>query len=64
MNTTLKSVLFVLLLVSLVTLAIMGWHWTDLANTPFWWTFWVVAAIAAIPAFVFIVYLYGKSRNK
>lgn len=64
MNTKLKSFLFVLLLVSLVTLAIMGWHWTDLANTPFWWTFWVVAAIAAIPAFVLIAYLYGKSRNK
>lgn len=64
MNTTLKSILFVLLLLSLVTLAVMGWHWTDLANTPFWWTFWVVAAIAAIPAFIFIAYLYGKSKNK
>lgn len=64
MNTKLKSFLFVLLLASLVTLAIMGWHWTDLANTPFWWTFWVVVALAAIPAFVFIVYKFGKSRNK
>lgn len=63
MNTT-KSILFVLLLLCLATLAVMGWHWTDLANTKFWWTFWVVAAIAAIPAFVLIVYFFGKSKNK
>lgn len=64
MNNTLKSVLFVLLLVSLVILAVMGWHWTDLAKTPFWWTFWVVAAIAAVPAFIFIIYWFGNSKNK
>jgi phosphoglycerol transferase MdoB-like AlkP superfamily enzyme len=64
MNTKKKSILFVLLLVSLMVLAIMGWHWTDLANTPFWWTFWVVAAIAAIPAFILTAYFFGKSKNK
>lgn len=64
MNSTLKAILFVVMLVSLVVLAIMGWHWTDLANTPFWWTFWVVAAVAAIPAFVFLVYKFGKRKNK
>lgn len=64
MNATLKSILFFLLLASLVTLAVMGWHWTEVANSPFWWTFWVVAALAAIPAFIFLVYWYGKRKNK
>lgn len=64
MNSILKSILFAVLLVSLVVLAIMGWHWTDIANTPFWWTFWVVAAVAAIPAFLFLVFWYSNKRNK
>jgi len=64
MSKTIKSVLFVLLVLGLVTLAVMGWHWTDLAKTPFWWTFWVVAAIAAIPAFILVIAWFSKSRNK
>lgn len=64
MNKTTKSILFVLMLVSLVILAIMGWHWTDLAKTPFWWTFWVVAAIAAIPAFILVLKWFDKSRKQ
>ncbi len=62
MNSTLKSILIVLLLASVLALAIMGWHWTDIANTPFWWTFWVVAAIAAIPTFIFLVYYFGTKK--
>jgi hypothetical protein len=64
MNTTSKSILRFLLLASLLTLAIMGWHWTEVANSLFWWTFWVVAALAAIPTFIFLVHWYGKRKNK
>lgn len=64
MNTKVKSILFAIMLAALVTLAIMGWHWTDLAKTPFWWTAWVVGAIAAIPAFIFLVAWFSKSRKK
>lgn len=63
MSNTIKSILFVLLLVSLVILAVMGWHWTDIAKTKFWWTFWVVAAIAAIPAFILVIKWFDKSRK-
>jgi len=62
MNLT-KSILFTVLLVALAVLAVMGWHWTDLAKTKFWWTFWVVAAIAAIPAFILLAWWYGTKRN-
>lgn len=64
MSNTVKSVLFVLLLISLVILAVMGWHWTDLAKTKFWWTFWVVVAIAAVPAFILVIKWFDNSRNK
>lgn len=43
----------ILLLVSaflLVIIAVMGWHWTDTANTSFWWNFWIVAAIVSFIA--------------
>ncbi len=63
MSNTVKAILFVLLLVSLVILAVMGWHWTDIAKTKFWWTFWVVAAIAAIPAFILVIRWFDKSRK-
>jgi hypothetical protein len=33
--------------VSLGIVAVMGWHWTDVAKTSFWWNFWMVAAIAS-----------------
>lgn len=29
-----------------LVVAVMGWHWTDTANKPFWQNFWVVAALA------------------
>lgn len=64
MNSKLKSVLFVVMLISLVVLAIMGWRWEELANTPFWWTFWPIAAGAAIPAFIFVVIWFNNSRKK
>jgi hypothetical protein len=41
-----------------VVVGVMGWHWTDVANTPFWWNFWLVAAIAA-DALCIIVWAIG-----
>lgn len=64
MSKTLKSVLIVVLAISLMIVAVMGWHWTDLAKTPFWWTFWVVAAIASLIGFVLLIKWYGSSNNQ
>lgn len=55
-----------LLLALLVTLviAVMGWHWTETARTPFWWTFWVIAAVLAIPGFLGLIIWINKARKK
>lgn len=64
MSNKLKTILFVTMLVALVVLAVMGWRWEELANSPFWWTFWPIVAVAAIPAFIFAVVWFDKSRKK
>lgn len=44
-------------------IAVMGWHWTDVAKTPFWQTFWVVAAIIAIIAWI-VGWLILSAKDK
>lgn len=48
MKLTVKKAILAILTVALVIVAVMGWVWTDYAETKFWWTFWEVAAIAAV----------------
>jgi len=47
-----------------MVVAVKGWHWTDTANKPFWWTFWVVAAIVAFIGFIGLIIWFSKSRKK
>lgn len=47
-----------------LVVAVMGWHWTETARTPFWWTFWVVAAALSIPGFVGLILWFNKARKK
>ena len=44
--------------------AIMGWHWTDVARTPFWWNFWVVAAIVSAIGFIGGIYWYFNTKQQ
>ncbi len=32
--------------------AVMGWHFTDVAEKPFWWKLWPVLSIVCIIAWV------------
>lgn len=58
-----KDVFLALAIVTILLVAVMGWHWTDTANTPFWSNFWVVAAIAC--AVVWIgAWAYFWNRDK
>lgn len=59
-----KATLFVILCLGLVFLAVMGWVFTDYAESKFWQTAWVVIAIAAIPAFIGSVIWFSKSQSK
>ena len=51
-----KGCLLVLAMFVCATVAVLGWHWTDTANKPFWWTFWVVAALLAFPFLLLFVH--------
>jgi hypothetical protein len=59
-----KACLFVLALLICATVAVLGWHWTDTAKTPFWWTFWIVAALLAIPGFIGLIIWFSKTSEK
>lgn len=56
--------IIVVALAILAVVSVMGWHWTETARTPFWWTFWVVAAIIAVPGFIGLILWAGKSKSK
>jgi VIT1/CCC1 family predicted Fe2+/Mn2+ transporter len=63
MSKTTKAILFVFALVACLILAIFGWQWTDLANKPFWWNFWVVAAIAGGVGFLGLIMWYVTTKQ-
>lgn len=60
---TVKSIAFVVGLVACLILAIFGWHWTDLANKPFWWNFWVAAAVLGAIGFIGGVMWYVTTKQ-
>ncbi len=61
----LKDLILLVVVVGAVLVAVMGWHWTDTAKTPFWWNFWVVAAIVCLVGlFVGWVILWQNDRKK
>lgn len=59
-----KATLFVTLLIALLVIAVLGWHWTETATKPFWWTFWIVAALVALVAFIGLIKWFGSSKKK
>lgn len=58
-----KSIFIVLTMLFTVTVAVMGWHWADTSDKPFWSDFWHVAAIGALLACV-IGWVVLNSRTK
>jgi hypothetical protein len=60
-----KDVLILLAVITTLIVGVMGWHWTDTAETPFWWNFWVIAAIAADLLWVGAwVYFWNKDKKR
>lgn len=60
-----KDWLKVLAAVLIGFFAVMGWHFTDVANTPFWWKFWPVLAVICLVAWVGAwIYLSKKDRER
>lgn len=42
-----KDTMIVLVMITTVLVGVMGWHWTDTSDKPFWSGFWNVAAVLA-----------------
>lgn len=61
---TLKTWALVLGFLICVILAVMGWHWTEVANKPFWWKFWVGAAIVGLAGVAGIVWYVASIDKK
>lgn len=59
-----RPALFIAAALITLVVAVMGWHWTETARTPFWWTFWVVAALLCIPGFISLMAWFNKARKK
>ena len=47
-----KDLLLTAAAILTLTIAVLGWHWTETADTPFWWNFWVIAAVACDLLFI------------
>lgn len=57
-----KDWLKVLAAVLIGFFAVMGWHFTDVAEKPFWWKFWPVLAVVCLVAWVG-AWIFLKSKD-
>lgn len=58
-----KDWLKVLAAVLIGFFAVMGWHFTDVAEKPFWWKFWPVLAVVCLIAWVG-AWIFLNKRDK
>lgn len=59
-----RDILFAAGLIITAVLAVMGHHFSENANKPFWWNFWERAAYACIPLFIGLAWLVSRKKNK
>ena len=64
MSKNLKSILFTVLMLIFLVVAILGWVWTDVARTPFWWNFWEVAAVVSGLGFIGGIWWYVTTKQQ
>lgn len=61
----LKDFFVVVAAIALIFLAVMSWHFTEVAKTPFWWHFWEVTGLGSILAVVGVwVWLWMNEKKK
>lgn len=59
-----KAIAFVAGLVGLLIVAVLGWHWEETAEKPFWYTIWPYLSIAAIVLFIGGIKWFDNQRKK
>lgn len=58
-----KDLFLTLAAITTVVVGVLGWHWTETAEKPFWWVFWAVAAVTADVLFI-CAWVYFRSRDR
>jgi hypothetical protein len=60
-----KHLFLLLAIVTGLVIAVMGWHWTDTAETKFWQDTWVILAVACLVAWVGLwAYFWSKDKPR
>jgi hypothetical protein len=58
------AILFIAALLICLTLCLGGIGWTDYAKTPFWWNFWIWAAVLGGIGFIGLIFWFSSTNNK
>jgi hypothetical protein len=58
-----KSWLILLSVLAAGIITVMGAHWSDIAETKFWWTFWIVAAVLCGIGLL-AVWIFFKAKDR
>lgn len=60
-----KQVFLGLAVLTALVVAVMGWHWTDTAETKFWQNAWVILAVICLVLWVGAwAYFWNKDKRK
>lgn len=59
-----KAFLLGIGLLGCLLVGVMGWHWEETAENPFWYNAWPFLALIGIAGFIGGIQWFAKSRKK
>lgn len=59
-----KAIIFSVGMGICLILSVLGWHFTEVAKSPFWWNAWIVIAIVSAVLFIGGIYWYSNTKKK
>jgi uncharacterized membrane protein len=60
-----KDLFLLLAIITGLVIAVMGWHWTDTAETRFWQDTWVILAVICLVGWVSAwAYFWNKDKHR
>lgn len=64
MSKKLKAIAYTIVMLAFLTVAVLGTWFSDIAKTPFWWNFWIVADVISVGMFIYGVHWLSKNKKK
>lgn len=58
-----KAITFGIGLLGSLTVGVLGWHWEETAESPFWYNLWPFLALIGIGLFIGGVIWFSKKKN-